>query len=231
MKELFLEMSPAMIVAAISAFFGGIVASWVSRVNEKARRNHELWKGHREALIKLEFQLNGLLPAISGNRRTANGVVAALSRRGSGIPLVWMLPHALHFDDTLLIQLLRVQLANETFDYGVYARWINHDIDMVNQAYSEMRSGRLRKDVTNEEYLTGLTEFQGNMKKLWDDHGLMHERTLKLQALTRVALARDRTHNEGRFHRLPKLADISRDEIDAELRNVKGEIAARHSRS
>lgn len=233
MKQILCEMSPAMMVAAVSAFFGGIVAFFVSQVNERIKRHRKRWFEHRNALPMLEYALNEILDITGGNRHTATEAINSISTTEDAVPIVWSEPHTLEFDTGLRAKLLRMPLINKLFSYGVKIRRLNYDTLTLCRAYSEARSRFLSTDLSREQYIQCLAEFRVGLEVLCNAYDLVDERTLSLLARVRVALLKDKTlDNRGWFfYWMPKARDVSAEEVATELVTVKKEIAETQSRS
>lgn len=222
-----------LLAAAVGAFFGGIVAFSVSQVNERIKGNRKRWFEHRNSLPQLERMLNEVLDTTGANMHTAETVINLEPRGETALPIAWSEPHPLPFDATMQTNLLRIELINELFSYGVRTRRLNADTETLCRAYSEMRSGLLRHDLSREQYLIGLVEFQQGLKILSKAYRLTDERTLTLLARLRVSLHKDKTHDERgwSFYWMPKPEVVSKDEVKEERGILDKEIAETQSRS
>ena len=222
-----------LLAAAVGAFFGGIVAFLVSQVNERIKRHRKRWFEHRNSLPALEHLLNEILDVTGSNRHTAKTAIDSISAIDSAVPIVWSEPHTLEFDPHLGGKLLRMELINELFSYRVRIRRLNYDTLSLSRAYSEARTRFLSGDLSREQYLQTLIEFQGGLKVLFSAYGLIDERTLSLLARLRVSLHKDMTHDERgwTFYWMPKPEVVSKDEVKEERGILDKEIAETQSRS
>ena len=227
-----LTLTP-LLAAAVGAFFGGIVAFLVSQMNERIKRHRKRWFEHRNSIPQLERMLNEVLDTTGANMHTAETVIDLAPGNETRLPIVWSELHPLPFDPTLQTNLLRIELINELFSFGVKKRRQNADTEVLCRAYSDMRDGLLRHDLNRDQYLASLAEFQQGLRVLMKGYRLMDERTLTLLARLRVSLYKDKTHDERgwSFYWMPKLEVVSKDEVKEERGILDKEIAETQSRS
>jgi len=129
------------------------------------------------------------------------------------------------------VKFLRIELSNELFSYGISIRRLNYDTKTICRQYSEMRSGLLRQELSKEQYLPSLTEYQKGLEILIKAYDLMDVRTEALHARTRATLRKDTLHDKQRFYKMPILKDITQPEIDTEIKSLREEIAIVQSQS
>jgi len=223
------------VAAAVGALIAGLVAFFVSQANERVKRHRKRWFEHRNALERLESLLNEITDIIAANRGNATKAIDAITKNDIGLRIVWSEPHTLPYDSSIRIMFLRIELINEFFSYGVKIRRLNNDTETICRAYSEMRSGLLRQDLSKNQYLLSLTEFQKGLENLLNAYDLMDERTQALLARTRATLLKDKLHDNRSFFgfllKMPKLENITMVEVDSELKRLRKEIAETQSRS
>ncbi len=223
------------LAAAVGGIVGGLAAFFVSQGNERVKRHRKRWLEHRNALVRLEYPLNEITDIIAANRHIATMAIDSITKNDIGLLIVWTEPHALPYDSSLVTSFLRTELTNELFPYGVKIRRLNNDTKTICRAYSEMRSGLLRQDLSKDQYLPCLTKFRKGLEYLMKAYDLMDERTEALLARTRATFHRDKLHDNRSFlgflFKMPNLENISTVEIDSELKRLREEIAEIQSRS
>jgi len=219
------------LAAAVGGIVGGLAAFFVSQVNESIKKRRKRWFEHRNALVQLEYLLNEITDIIAANRHIVTMAIDPITKKDIGLPIVWSEPHPLPYDSSLPTHFLRIEIINKLLSYGVKIRRLNNDIKTICRAYSEMRSGLLRQDLSKDQYLLSLAEFRKGLEYLMKAYDLMDERTQALLARSRATFQRDKLHDNGRFFRMPNLENITADEIDSELKRLREEIAEVQSRS
>lgn len=195
------------------------------------KRNRKRWSEHRDALMQLEFYLNEIMGILADNRAHARVVLSSASDAVNTIEVVWSEPRTLPRDMSFIQSFLRRELINALFSYNQTIRKLNNDTGMIRESYSEMRSAFLSRNLERSKYLGSLEEYRNGMRALKKAYRLMDDRTIDLLARTRATLTEDKVRDKGRFFKLPIPKDISRDEVNRELKRLREEIEQVRSRS
>jgi len=130
----FLLRWQSLLAAGVAGFLGAFLAFLIGRIEVRIDRNRKRWARHRNGLVRLERQLNEIIPTAYDNKYIADTFLKAYPRSEVDTPIMWKEPHSIPFDSSLGQDFLRLEITNNLFSLGVRIQKLNSDIRTVVRA-------------------------------------------------------------------------------------------------
>jgi hypothetical protein len=222
MDEIFNHLKDAQVFAAaigallgaFSAFVLVISRDWIGRVYDRKRK-------HYDALVKLEAQFQDQGGVIHDNIYLLPYFVAVLNKGA----LYWSNLSEIEYDRKIIHDLHNLELINDLYSYHYDLRRANDDIRAIQGGYKSIEQAFMARNIDDKTYLLNAKSIAANLEilkvYLEDD---VQKSLVSIIAKVRVLIREDRTIGMKIKRFLVGSSNLSREEVEKEIKLVEKEI-------
>lgn len=224
-----LPNSPSPFIEFLIAIFGPLFATllsatliyFFSRYNQRRLLQFN-------ALVKLETQLQDTIGTLDINLFLIPNFIKVI-KAGH---LYFNKLHEIPLDKSHLEQLHDLKLINTVYMYLIDLERLNYDIRNLNTGYEKI-SGVFIASRNTAEYNSNVTNLASDLEKIGKFHEHTINKTVRMTAITRLALERDKPFIVKCIHKLIKstMDKFNDQDIDKEVEKVNREMEEVRSES